>query len=194
MRIIALATVALLVLTVSACDDPNDGLFDPIIQEDTVDLAAPLVDPEIPTALDVALAASGVRGRFPELVADAEEWDLAIRREDGVLVFVPAATFGFQNPNPIGGLSRAAVTVPLERAMEEVIEAPGQSSLLSDTTITIRTDRIYVVRSRRTAASFAGCENYAKVQPLAVDPVAGTVKLRLIGNARCNDPRLAEEG
>jgi hypothetical protein len=192
LRINALATVAMLVLTLTACDDPNDGLFEPIIQEDTVDLAVPLVDPEIPTALDVALAASPVRGRFPELVGDAEAWDFAIRREEGVLVFAPAATFGFQNP--IGGLSTAAVTLPLERGMDEVIEAPGQSSLRSDTTITIRTDRIYVVRSRRTAASFAGCENYAKVQPLAVDPVAGMVKLRMIGNARCNDPRLAEEG
>jgi hypothetical protein len=192
LRIHALAGVAVLVLLQTACDDPNDGLFEPIIQEDTVDLAAPLVDDALPTALDVALASSGVRGRFPELVADAEQWDLAIRRDDGALVFAPAGIFGFQNP--VGGPSSAAVTLPLERAMDELVEAPTQSSLRSDTTVAIRTDRIYVVRSRRTAASFAGCENYAKVQPLSVDAVEGVVKLRIIGNARCNDPRLAEEG
>jgi hypothetical protein len=192
LRIHALASVAILLVLSTACDDPNDGLFEPIIREDTVDLAAPLVNQGIPTALDVAFSHSPIRGRFPELVSDAESWDLAIRREDGALVFAPAGTFGFQNP--IGGISTAAVTLPLERAMEEVIEAPGQSSLRSDTTVAIRADRIYVVRSRRTSAAFSGCENYAKVQPLSVDPVEGLVKLRIIGNARCNDPRLAEEG
>src|SRR5690606_17684241 len=104
---------------------------------------------------------------------------------------VPAAVFGFQNP--IGGTSTAAVTLPIERALDEIIEAPGQASLRSDTTVGIRTDRAYVVRSRRTAAAFSGCENYAKVQPLSVDVAAGLVKLRIIGNSRCNDPRLVED-
>lgn len=191
MRIHALAGVALLALTLAACDDPNSGLFEPLIREDTVDLAVPLVDENVPTALDVAYSTSGVRGRFPELVGDAEQWDLAIREEDGELRFAPAGYFGFQNP--VGGPSRAAVTAALERAFDEVIEAPGESAMFSDTTITIRTDRVYVARSRRTSASFGGCENYAKLQPLTVDPAMGTVRVRIIGNARCNDPRLAEE-
>lgn len=191
MRIHALAGFALVAVLVTACDDPNDGLFEPIIREDTVDLAAPLVDEDIPTALDVAYATSAVRGRFPELVADAEQWDLAIRREDGEMQFVPAGVFGFQNP--IGGASTAALTLPLERGIDEIREAPGDSQLHGDTAITIRTDRTYIVRSRRTSASFSGCENYAKVQPLNVDAAAGTVKLRVIGNARCNDRRLVEE-
>lgn len=191
MRIRVVFAAVVLVLGAAACDDPNAGLYEPLIREDTVDLAAPLVDENIPTALDVAYASSGVRGRYPELVGDAEQWDLAIRREDGELRFVPAGVFGFQNP--VGGASTAGVTAPLERAIEEVEVAPSSSALLSDTTVTIRTDRIYVVRSRRTAASFSGCENYAKVEPLAVDVAAGTVKLRVVGNARCNDPRLVEE-
>lgn len=191
MRIKAPVSLALVVVLLAACDDPNDGLFEPIIREDTVDLAAPLVDPEIPTALDIAYGNSGIRGRFPELVGHAQEWDIAIRREDGEMRFAPAAVFGFQNP--IGGASTAAVTLPLERAIDEVREAPGESQLRGDTTVAIRTDRVYVVRSRRTAASFAGCENYAKVQPLTVDAAAGTVRLRVVGNARCNDRRLVEE-
>lgn len=191
MRIKALGGVALLALALAACDDPNDGFFDPIIHEDTVDLGLPTTELELPSALDVAYAVSPFRGRFPELVADAEQWDLAIRAEDGTLVFVPAATFGFQNPT--GGTSRAALTLPMERAFEEVIEAPTAGAFRSDTTIAILTDRVYVVRSRRTPAAFGGCENYAKVQPLSVDPVAGTVKLRVVGNARCNDPRLVED-
>jgi hypothetical protein len=193
LRIHALVGVASLVLLLAACDDPNAGLFDPVIQEDTVDLAVPMADPEVPTALDIAYAKSPVRTRFPELVGDAEAWDLTIRRENEQLVFVPAAVFGFRNP--VGGdSSSAAVTLPLERAIDEVIEAPGRSALRRDTTVVIRTDRIYVVRSRRTDASFAGCENYAKVQPLSVDVAGGFVRLRVVGNARCNDPRLAEDG
>src|SRR5690606_9289252 len=127
LRIHALVGAALVALLSTACDDPNSGLFDPVIQEDTVDLAVPLVDPDVPTALDVAFANSGVRGRFPGLAGDAEQWDLAIRREGGELRFVPAAVFGFQNP--IGGTSTAAVTLPIERALDEIIEAPGQASL-----------------------------------------------------------------
>jgi hypothetical protein len=191
LRIKALATLALLAVLLTACDDPNDGIFEPIIREDTVDLAVPLVDPDIPTALDIAYASSGVRGRYPELVADAQEWDLTIRVQDGELRFVPAGVFGFQNP--AGGVSTAAVTAPLERAIDEIRQAPGDAQLHADSAVTIRTDRVYVVRSRRTAASFAGCENYAKVQPLALDAAAGTVRLRVIGNARCNDRRLVEE-
>lgn len=191
MRIKTPVIMALAAVLLTACDDPNDGLFQPIIREDTVNLAAPLIDPDIPTALDIAYATSGIRARYPELVADAQEWDIAIRLEDGELRFVPAGVFGFQNP--IGGPSNAAVTLPLERALDELRQAPGDSQLRSDTAVVIRTDRIYVVRSRRTAASFSGCENYAKVQPLAVDAAAGTVQLRVIGNARCNDRRLVEE-
>jgi hypothetical protein len=177
-------------VVLAACDDPNAGLFEPVIREDTVDLAAPLVDPAIPTALDVAYAASVIRGRYPELVSDAEEWDFAIRRENGEILLVPAQVFGFRNP--IGGASSAAI-VASNRAFDEVIEAPGRADLESDTMMPIREGNVYVVRSRRTAASFGGCENYAKVQPLDVDVAAGTVKLRIVGNARCNDPRLAEE-
>lgn len=190
MRTHAVVGVALFALLAGACDDPNAGFYDPIIREDTVDLAAPLVDPETPTALDVAYSTSGVRGRFPELVADAEQWDLAIRQEDGDLRFAPAGVFGFQNP--VGGPSAAGVTSPLERAIDEILEAPSSSALHTDSMVSIETDRIYVVRSRRTAASFSGCVNYAKVQPLEVDAAAGTVRLRVIGNARCNDPRLVE--
>lgn len=181
----------MLVLTAAACDDPNSAIFDPMIQEDTVDLAIPLVDRQVPTALDIAYALSPIRGRFPERVSDAGQWDIAIRREGNDLVFVPAKVFGFDNP--IGGESTAAVTTPLPRGMDEVIEAPGRADLISDSTIAIRAGNVYVARSRRTNAAFGGCENYAKVQPLSVDVAAGLVKLRLVGNARCNDPRLAVE-
>ena len=76
--------------------------------------------------------------------------------------------------------------------IDEIREAPGDSQLHGDTTIAIQADRTYILRSRRTSASYTGCENYAKVQPLSVDATAGTVKLRVIGNARCNDRRLVE--
>lgn len=191
MRIHALAGLAMALVSLAACEDPNAGLFDPLIQEDTVDLAVPLADTDVPTALDVAYASSPIRGRYPELVSDAEQWDLALRRDGAALVLAPAGVYGFQNP--VGGASTAAVTRPLQRSFDEVIEAPGQSSLLRDSTVAIAMGGVYVVRSRRTAAAFGGCENYAKVQPLALDAAAGTVKLRVVGNARCNDPRLATD-
>src|SRR5690606_37972107 len=129
--------------------------------------------PDAPTALDVAYSASPIRERYPELVADAEQWDLAIRAADGGIVFAPAGTFGFQNP--IGARSTAGVTQPMERAFDELVEAPTAGAFRSDSTVAIRTDRVYVARSRRTPAAFGGCENYAKIQPLSVDPAAGLV-------------------
>jgi hypothetical protein len=182
----------MLVLAAAACDDPNSGIFDPLIQDDTVDLAIPLVDPAIPTALDVAYANSPVRGRFPELVSHAEQWDVTLRREGGNLVMVPAGVLGFRNP--VGGESTAAVTRAMQRGFDEVIEAPSRGLLLDSIAVAVTLGGVYVVRSRRTAAGFGGCENYAKVQPLAVDAAAGRVTLRVVGNARCNDPRLATEG
>lgn len=190
MRILPLVSVSLLTLALVACDDPNSGLYDPIIRDDTVSLAIPTVAPEVPTALDIAYASSLIRGRYPELVSDAEQWDIALRREDdGRLVFVPARIFGFFNP--IGGLSSAAITAPLNRDFAEVIEAPGRATLLSDSVIPIALGDVYVLRSRRTGATYGGCENYAKLQPISVDATAGLVTLRVVGNARCNDPRLA---
>jgi hypothetical protein len=155
----------MLVLAAAACDDPNSGIFDPLIQVDTVDLAIPLVDPAVPTALDVAYADSPLRGRFPELVSHAEHWDVTLRREGGNLVMVPAGVLGFRNP--VGGGSTAAVSRPMQRGFDEVIEAPSSGLLLIDSTVTVTLGDVYVVRSRRTAAGFGGCENYAKVQPLA---------------------------
>ena len=190
MRIHVMAGVLLLASGLTACDDPTSGFFEPIIRDDTVDLAAPLVDPGTPTALDVAYASSLVLGRFPELVADAEQWDFAIRREGGELRLVPAGIFGFQNP--VGGPSTAVVSLPLGQALNEVRRAPG-AQLDSVRAVTLQEGAVYVMRSRRTNAAFGGCENYAKVRPLEVDAAAGRVKLHVVGNARCNDPRLVEE-
>ncbi len=190
MRIHAMAAALLLTMGLAACDDPNSGLFDPIIRDDTVDLAAPTVDPATPTALDVAYASSLIMGRFPELVADAEQWDFAIRREGGELLLIPAGVFGFQNPT--GGVSRAAVSTPVNRPLGEILRV-NADLLRGDTAVALEEGEVYMLRSRRTNAAFGGCENFAKLHPLEVDVAAGRVKLHVIGNARCNDPRLAPE-
>lgn len=186
-----LAGAALLVMSLAACDDPNSGIFDPLIRQDTVELAVPAVAPEIPSALDVSYSSSQIRGRYPELAADAESWDVTIRRGEGTLLFAPAGIFEFQNP--VGGTTTAAVTAPMERALDELRQAPSEGAFIGDSMIPIRTGFVYVVRSRATGASFGGCQNYAKVEPLSVDVAGGTVQLRVIGNARCNDRRLVEE-
>ena len=190
MRIHAMVVGLLLVSGLAACDDPNAGLFNPVIREDTVDLAAPLVDRATPTALDVAYASSLILGRFPELVADAEQWDFAVRREGGQLRLVPAGLFGFQNP--VGGGSTATISLALNEGIDEITRASA-SRLDTIIPVVLEQGEVYVVRSRRTNAAFGGCENYAKIQPLEVDAAAGRVKLRVVGNARCNDPRLVAE-
>ena len=110
----------------------------------------------------------------------------------GIILFAPAGLFQFQNPT-VGGASTAGVTEPIERTMDELRQAPSESAFVDDSMITIRPGFVYVVRSRTTGASFSGCQNYAKVQPLEVNAEAGTVRLRVVGNERCNDRRLVEE-
>jgi hypothetical protein len=182
-----ISALALLALAVTACDDPNFRI-DPLLATDTVEVYAPMAANEgRPTALDVTALQFFIQGpRFPERSADAEQWDFAVRVQNGELTLVPAAKLGLR--------SRAAIAGPLAaQTFEQLREAPPASSFSTDTAAVMRTGQVYAARSRDTGVGFGPCHQYAKLQPLEVDPVAGRLRLQITTNERCGDLRLVVE-
>lgn len=173
----------------AACGDSTGFRIDPILSTDTVEIAVPAPqNAELPTALDITSAGSGIRGgRFPERASDAGEWDFALRARGGSLVLVPAGALGLQ--------SRASITRALPNTtFDELVEAPGRTSFVSDSAVALQTGSVYAARSRLISSGFGGsCEQYAKLQPLVVDPALGRVRVLITTNERCGDPRLALE-
>lgn len=190
MRHLAVLSLLAPALLATACDS-TDFRIDPLLVTDTVEIALPTAgNAELPTALDIASPDNGGTiggGRFPERAEEAEEWDFALRQRPGGLALVPAAALGLE--------SRSAITPPLlNETFEGLVEAPGRTSFVTDSAVVLEEGRVYAARSRLVASLFGGsCEQYAKLQPLDVDPVLGRVRLRITTNARCSDPRLALE-
>jgi hypothetical protein len=185
----------LLLIAVAPLAACNDAVFfqPPALLADTVVLAVPAPGDTIPSAIDISSMALGNGfGRFPERAGDAQAWDLTIRERGGSLVFVPAGALGIIAPT--GAVSRAGITEAMKKSFDQVIEAPGNPSFNDSTAVAIEQGAVYVARSRSSFNFYGGaCENYAKLQPLAVDPTLGRVTLYVVTNTNCGDPRLVEK-
>jgi hypothetical protein len=182
-----IAALFVLVLALGACDDPNFRI-DPLLAVDTVEVFAPTSENAgRPTALDVTAFQFIIQGaRFPERAADAEQWDFAVRIRDGQLTLVPASVLGLT--------SRAAVAGPLAaQTFDALREAPSSSAFRMNEATVMRVGEVYAARSRDTGAGFGACNQFAKFQPLEVDPVAGRLRLQIVTNERCGDLRLVLE-
>src|SRR5690349_12960734 len=78
-----------LLAALGGCDDPF-GSGDAVLATDTVTLTAPSAQSAAaPSALDVT---AGNLVRFPEHLADARSWDVALRLEGGVFRLLPSPT------------------------------------------------------------------------------------------------------
>jgi hypothetical protein len=72
-----------------------------------------------------------------------------------------------------------------------VVEAPGDTAAYLREPVAIRDGAIYVVRSRRVGCFTGGTGvYYAKLQAIAVDPVAGTFEFAVVRNPNCNNRAL----
>ena len=182
-----LALLGTMVLS-SACNDTTFQI-DPLLSTDTVEVAAPTSqNADLPSALDITALGGEIRGgRFPERVADAGQWDFAVRLRGGELVLLPASALGLE--------SRASLTRALaNQTFGGLVEAPGRTSFVADSAVVLREGGVYAARSRMISSDFgSACEQYAKLQPLAVDRARGRVRLLITTNERCGDPRLALE-
>lgn len=177
------AALPLASLTAACGDSLQPTLL--LAEDTTVVLTAPVApaSPAIePSALDVAGTLSV---RFPELPADADAWDFALRLRDGQLRLVPLdPPAGTRAPRI--GLS-AQPYASLERA-------PSRSDAYGDTAVVLAPGATYVLRSRSYSAQFFSCtHSYAKVQVRSLDVATATARLSVTANGGCTDERLVRD-
>jgi hypothetical protein len=187
-RTITTLFLASLAAVAAGCDDATNFRIDPQLVTDTVEIAIPMAGRDLPTALDIAVLSGEIGGgRFPERTEDAEQFDFALRRRGGELVFVPARALGL--------VSDAAITRPLAgETFESLKEAPGRDAFIADSAVAVQQGAVFAARSRLVlACPFGQGRQFAKLSPIAVDRQAGLVRLAITTNARCEDPRLVLE-
>lgn len=180
------ASGLVLAAALAACNDTTAFQIQPQIFTDTVQLAAsgaPDAD-ALPTALDISVQGNGVvGGRFPERLSDAGQWDFLVRVKKGAIVLVPSGALGIE--------SRAGISAPIAGANFETLnQVPKNTTFGIDSATALTNGAVYAVRSRFFSNGVSTCQQYAKLQPLAVDPAAGRVTLRVATNAVCGDQRL----
>jgi hypothetical protein len=120
--------------------------------------------------------------------ATSGRWDFALDTRDGGLVLLP--------PRAVGVQSRAGIVEFPDVRFDEVREAPSDTAVyVTRDPVPLRMGSIYVVRTREQPGSFGQvCVFYGKVQPLEIDPVAGTLLFRFDTSPDCNNPRLVPPG
>jgi hypothetical protein len=166
-----------------ACE--GDSLFpDVALSVDTVTLTVPGVDQ--PSALDLVQAQPPfLLLRRPELVRDAQEWDVALRRGTTGLQLRPQEI-------PASQLRGAGITVA-NQDYDAITEAPRGTSSYGNDPVAVTTGATYFIRSRQYPVQTVLCVNYAKAKIVAMDAAAGTAKIALTQNNNCDDERLADD-
>ncbi len=176
---IAFASPALL----GACGDDGLGI-DVSLTVDTVTLTVPGADQ--PSALDLVQAQPPfLLLRRPELVRDAQEWDIALRRTATGLQLRPQEIVASQ--------LRGAGIAPANQDYDAITEAPRATNAYADDPVAATAGATYFFRSRQYPVQAVLCVNYTKAKVLAVDVAAGTARMALTRNRNCDDERLADD-
>jgi hypothetical protein len=107
-------------------------------------------------------------------------WDFALAEEGGGLVLLPAAVIP-------GTGSRARVGLLQGRDFDMLEEAPRDTTLFSASAVPVRSDAVYVIRSRRANCGFSAGFRYAKLKPVEIDVARGTLRFAIVRNPYCDD-------
>jgi len=183
-------SVLLLAVTAlfAGCGDSTGFRIDPLLVTDTVEVAAASLpqNAALPHGLDITGDGLGnVRGgRFPW--REPEQWDFFVDVQNGQLVLIPGRGMGETN-------SRSALTPALTgETFTGLREAPPARAFSMENPVPMVVGQVYAARSRVLGGgTFSGdCFQYAKMQPLEVDAVLGRLRLLIVTNERCADPRL----
>lgn len=167
-----------------ACGD--DPLFpDVALSTDTVTLTVP--GSAAPSAIDlVRIQPPFTVLRNPELVRDAGEWDVTLRR-------TPQGTLELRPYDQPGSPYRGAGILPTDEDFDRIDEAPRATGAYSGESVAVTPNSVYYLRSRQYPSQAGLCVNYAKAKVLAVDAAAGTARVVLVINDNCDDERLEED-
>lgn len=174
------ALVALGILSLGACGrDPFQ--IDWVESPDTV-LLYSLARPQLNL-----LSGFDFYNRIGVRVEDSEatgNWDVAVDTRNGKIVLLA--------PGALGVDSRARVARIPGATFAEVIEAPADTTLYTATSpVPVELGSVYVIRTRQGYGSFGRvCVYYAKMEPLEIDPVGGTLRFVYDSSPVCNDRKL----
>lgn len=130
------------------------------------------------SALDVI--ASPVRAVPIEASGATGQWDVALVHDGGSLALVAASAFE-------GISSRAAVAVIEDAAFDDVDRAPSDTAAYSSQPVPLRSNVVYIIRSRRSSCGFTNGFRYAKLKPIDIDHAAGTFRFSIVRNPFCDD-------
>ncbi len=173
---LAVALAASLGVGVAACgDDPF--AFDWSDAPDTV-LLYSLARPELNL-----VSAFAFFQRVPvrvEAAAATGTWDLAVDTRGGEIVLLP--------PGALGVTGTAAISTLTGTTLADVTEAPTDTLLYEkNAPVSISMGDVYVVKTNRSTGSFgSSCIYYAKLTPVDIDPVGGTLSFEYVTNPICN--------
>jgi len=119
-----------------------------------------------------------------ETAGSSFSWDIALDTRGGQLVLLAPGALGIQ--------SRARVARLPGMTFDDIIDAPEDSLLYSQTEpVVLDLNSGYVVQTDLRTSPFGGtCVFYAKLQPLTIDVVAGSLKFVFDASPLCNDPML----
>jgi hypothetical protein len=176
-RFLLVALTMLPLALAAACGD-STGLGDPrILVDSSATLSVPTATDTIPSALDMPRFTL----RRPEQLADAQEWDFALRNVGGVLKLTP---------NPFTSESRRPLIARSTAAFASLDKAPTARSAYGDTAITVQSGAVYLMRSRTYSTGVGSCYSYGKLQVTALDLVAENATFIFQVNTGCADDRL----
>jgi hypothetical protein len=167
-----------LLLGLAACEDPFAFEKLPLVSDSTTLYSisrSELIG--YPSAFDFV---DGRRRIVVEGSAEVGLWDILLAEENGQFVLVPQGAV-------LDPRSRAGIGVEPARAFDDVHNAPADTAFYRRHVATpVRTDEVYLVRTRLQF----GCVRYAKLQPIALDDVIGTMRFRYVYNPNCGDREL----
>jgi hypothetical protein len=162
-------------VVLSGCEDPFN-LGDPVLALDSLRLAAPTSQVNIPTAVDIN---NGNALRRPEQPSESSAWDFQLRQNGSSFSLVPFGTLG---------RLRGAGIRPADAPFETAEEAPRGRSEYTRGSFAITPGQSYYVQTREAQNSF--CVKYGILKVLSVSADSGTARLAIRSNQNCDDERL----
>lgn len=162
----------------AACGDSTG--VQRLILSDTLTVGVPGAVGNPASAIDlVRIAPPYTLLRRPEQIADAQQWDFALRESGGGLALRPYAPEG-------GGLRGAGIALS-STDYDRLERAPRGTGPYTYATMPLTEGATYVVRSRQYGG---GCAKYGKLKVVDLDAAEGTARIALTLNDGCEDERL----
>lgn len=176
-RIIALLALPFL----AACDDPF-GPRDWIATPDTALLWSASRPALIGFESAVDFTTTPPRGVAIEATGASQNWDVVLLDVNGQLALAPSSYF-------LGQGERSAVSEQPNTTLAAVTRAPGDTASYKRTPIPVKLGNVYIVRTRVAVCEggFSSGVRYVKLQPVAIDPQAGSFRFAFVRNPYCDD-------